>query len=55
MSGMSNNPTWKSDKACHECKVQHRKEIVKEIKEACGKCPKLRNIETPKHMRKMKD
>lgn len=38
---------FKSDRECEECKKQHRKAIIQEVKEACGKCNKLRKVDRP--------
>lgn len=42
---------WKSDKHCEECKNDHRKKIVSELKESCGNCPAINKIDKEKRMK----
>ncbi|MFT9493404.1 hypothetical protein [Anaerosolibacter sp.] len=39
---------FKSDKHCVECRIQTRKDIISEIKEACNGCTKLNKLEQEK-------
>ncbi|MFT9498038.1 hypothetical protein [Anaerosolibacter sp.] len=39
---------FKSDKHCIECKIQIRKEVIAEVKEACNGCKKINKVDKDK-------
>lgn len=45
---------FKSDKHCIECRSQTRKDIIAEVREACGGCKKINNVEHEKNHKQAK-